>query len=153
MVRPCLEHRQRGSRNCGIDGALPAGHDGTVPPRTRLPLLRVLIVDDHRSFRHAARRVLEWRGYAVVGEAGSAAAAIDAAARVSPDAVMLDVRLRDGSGFDVARALTQVRPGLAVLLVSSADYRHCALVHESGASGFMLKSELAHADFAAYWPT
>jgi hypothetical protein len=51
-------------------------------------------------------------------------------------------------------ALTQASPGLAVLLVSADDYRDCqALVRECGARGFVLKSELACADLASYWPT
>ena len=95
--------------------------------RTRTPNPpRVLIVDDQPSFRGMARTVLEWRGYAVAGEADSAASAIAAAERLAPDAVLLDVCLGEASGFEVACALTQARPGLAVLLVSSIDYRRCA---------------------------
>jgi DNA-binding NarL/FixJ family response regulator len=47
---------------------------------------RVLIVDDHCVFRQAARGLLECRGYTVVGEAADAAAAVDAATRLQPDA-------------------------------------------------------------------
>ena len=123
-----------------------------VPPRTPTPP-RVLIVDDHPSFRDMARRVLALRGYLVAGEADSAASAIAAAERLAPDAVLLDVRLGDGSGFDVSCALTQACPGLAVLLVSSVDYRRCAgLLRDCGARGFVLKSALGSADLAAYWP-
>jgi two-component system chemotaxis response regulator CheY len=123
-----------------------------MPPRTPLSP-RVLIVDDQHSFREMARRVLEWRGYLVAGEADSAAAAIDAAERLSPDAVLLDVCLGKDSGFDVACAMTEACPSLAVLLVSSIDYRDChVLLRECGACGFVLKSELACADLAAYWP-
>jgi DNA-binding NarL/FixJ family response regulator len=114
---------------------------------------RVLIVDDQALFRGMARRLLEARGYLVAGEADSAAAAMDAAERLAPDAVLLDVCLGRANGFDVARALTQACPGVAVLLVSCDDYRHCAtLLQECGARGFVLKSELARADLAAYWP-
>ena len=56
-------------------------------------------------------------------------------------------------GFDVACTLTQARPGLAVVLISSIDYRQCeALLRDCGARGFVLKSDLACADLAAYWP-
>jgi DNA-binding NarL/FixJ family response regulator len=122
-----------------------------VPGRPRSP--RVLIVDDQPSFRGAARRVLEWRGYVVAGEADSAASALDAAERLAPDAVLLDVCLGEANGFDVACALTQACPELAVVLVSSTDYRHCvALLRDCGARGFVLKSDLASADLGAYWP-
>ena len=124
-----------------------------VSPRTPNPP-RVLIVDDQPSFRGMARRVLEWRGYVVAGEADSAASAIAAAERLAPDAVLLDVCLGEDSGFEVACALTQARPELAVLLVSSIDYRQCTpLLRGCGARGFVLKSELARVDLADFWPT
>ena len=82
-----------------------------VSPRTPNPP-RVLIVDDQPSFRGMARRVLEWRGYVVAGEAGCANSAIAAAERLAPDAVLLDVCLGEASGFDVACALTEAHPGL-----------------------------------------
>jgi CheY-like chemotaxis protein len=51
-------------------------------PSTSAP--RVLVVDDQPAFRAAARQLLERRGYAVVAEAGSAAAALDAVERFAP---------------------------------------------------------------------
>jgi DNA-binding NarL/FixJ family response regulator len=123
-----------------------------VSPRTPIPP-RVLIVDDQPSFRRMARTVLEWRGYVVAGEADSAASAIAAAARLAPDAVLLDICLGEDCGFEVACALTQARPGLAVLLVSSIDYRlYEAPVRECGARGFVLKTELACVDLDGFWP-
>ena len=123
-----------------------------VSPRTPNPP-RVLIVDDQPSFRGMARRVVEWRGYVVAGEAECAASAIAAAERLAPDAVLLDVCLGNDSGFDVACAMTEARPGLPVLLVSSIDYRLCeGLLRDCGARGFVLKSALGSADLAAYWP-
>jgi DNA-binding NarL/FixJ family response regulator len=113
----------------------------------------VLIVDDQPSFRRLARELLERRGYSVVGEADSAAAAVDAAERLAPDAVLLDVRLGDGNGFEVSDALTRASPAPAVLLVSNNDYRHChSLIKDSGARGFVLKSRLAATDLAQFWP-
>jgi DNA-binding NarL/FixJ family response regulator len=113
---------------------------------------RVLIVDDHSVFRRAARGLLERRGYTVVGEAGDAAAAVDAATRLQPDAVLLDVRLGEDDGFAVARALARACPGTAVLLVSSEDFgHHTEPVEGCGARGFVLKSQLAVADLAAFW--
>jgi len=122
-----------------------------VSPRTPTPP-SVLIVDDQPSFRGMARTVLEWRGYVVAGEADSAASAIAAAERLAPDAVLLDICLGEASGFDVACTLTQARPELAVLLVSSIDYRRCeTLVRDCGARGFVLKSELACVDLEDFW--
>ena len=67
----------------------------------------VLIVDDHPSFRASARRMLEAAGYEVVGEAEDGAAALDAAGQLRPDVVLLDVRLPDIDGFEVARRLAR----------------------------------------------
>jgi len=115
--------------------------------------VRVLIVDDHPAFRQAAHELLHRRGYAVVGEAGCAASAVEAGLRLEPDAVLLDIRLGDGSGFEVARALGRACPSAAVLLVSSQDYGCCReRLGLSGARGFLLKSRLASADLSEYWP-
>jgi DNA-binding NarL/FixJ family response regulator len=112
---------------------------------------RVLIVDDQRIFRTAARAVLERRGYGVVGEASDGAAALAFATRLLPDAVLLDVRLGRDDGFAVARALAGTCPGAAVLL-AAYDEQPADDVAASGACGFVLKSELATADLAAFWP-
>ena len=123
-----------------------------VSPRTPNPP-RVLIVDDQPSFRRMAHTVLELRGYVVAGEADSAASAIAAAERLAPDGVLLDICLGEASGFDVACTLTQARPEVAVLLVSSIDYRQCEnLVRDCGARGFVLKSDLACVNLADFWP-
>lgn len=113
----------------------------------------MLLVDDRCDFRNVARELLTQRGYAVVGEAACGRTALSAAARLQPDAVMLDVELTDGKGFEVARALNQVCPAASVLLVSVRDYGACdELVCGAGAAGFLLKSRLATADLGAYWP-
>jgi DNA-binding NarL/FixJ family response regulator len=113
---------------------------------------RVLIVDDQCAFREVARELLEHFGYTVVGEAGDAIQAVDAAARLQPDAVLLDVHLGEQDGFAIAPALARACPGAAILLVSSDDYcHHAERLEASGARGFLLKSQLVAADLAALW--
>jgi CheY-like chemotaxis protein len=108
--------------------------------------LRVLIVDDSAPFRRAARELLHRRGYVVVGEAGTAAAARDAVERATPDALLIDVGLPDGCGFELAAALTRAQPNLAVLLMSADDPpAETERLRASGAQGFVLKSCLAAA--------
>jgi DNA-binding NarL/FixJ family response regulator len=115
--------------------------------------VRVLIVDDQPSFRELARELLHRQGYTVVGEAGCSASAIDAALRLQPDAVLLDVRLGDESGFQVAWELRRACAQAAVLLVSNKDYGHCReRLRFCGARGFLLKSRLASVELAAFWP-
>jgi len=110
---------------------------------------RVLIVDDHQPFRAVAREVLERAGYIVTGEAADAAGALAAVAAEAPDAVLLDVQLPDGDGFAVATALAAA-DGPAVVLISSReadDYGR--RVEACGARGFIPKSKLSAATFAA----
>ena len=115
----------------------------------------VLIVDDHPSFRATARLLLEVEGYDVVGEARDGAEAIEAAGRLKPDLVLLDVNLPDIDGFEVASRLTQPANGTpssgpAVILTSSRDSSDFgSLVGASGARGFIPKAELSGASLAA----
>jgi DNA-binding NarL/FixJ family response regulator len=112
-----------------------------------LPALRFVIVDDHPVFRQVARELLEERGYAVAGEADSAAAAQSVVGRCRPDIVIVDVRLGDESGFDVARELTGSHPSLVVVLVSTdPELNDPRRVTQSGARAFLPKTRLATAD-------
>jgi len=113
----------------------------------------VLIVDDSPYFRKAARALIERRGYEVVAEVASADAAVEAVARLEPDAVLLDVLLPDGSGFGVCATITATEPAPAVLLVSSEDFGTCfSLAEQCGARGFVLKYRLGHCELANFWP-
>jgi DNA-binding NarL/FixJ family response regulator len=106
-----------------------------------------LIVDDHPSFRAAARMLLESEGFVVVGEASDGAAAVSEARRLSPDAVLLDVNLPDTDGFAVAAELV---PGPLVVLTSSRDVHEFGpLVGRSGARGFVAKADLSGARLRA----
>jgi DNA-binding NarL/FixJ family response regulator len=106
--------------------------------------LRVLIVDDHASFRSLARRLLVAGGLQVVGEAADAAGALAAVRDLAPDVVLLDVQLPDLDGFAVAEALAGEPVAPVVVLVSSralSDYGH--RVEASTARGFIAKAELS----------
>jgi DNA-binding NarL/FixJ family response regulator len=108
---------------------------------------RILIVDDHPTFRRFARRVLEEFGYEVVGEADSVAGAIEATARLRPAAVLLDILLPDGSGLD---AVSRLAPTAAVVLTSSRSAEDFGLrLDEVHARGFIAKSTFSAQTFAA----
>jgi len=70
----------------------------------------VLIVDDAAAIRNAERVLLERRGYSVVGEADCAASALNYVKCLAPDAVLLDINLPDGNGFDLAPAFARSFP-------------------------------------------
>jgi len=104
----------------------------------------VLIVDDHPSFRATARALLEAEGYEVVGEAENGVAALRAVRELAPDVVLLDVQLPDFDGFEVATRLYANGNEPAIVMTSSRDASDFGrLVAESGARGFIPKSELS----------
>jgi DNA-binding NarL/FixJ family response regulator len=106
--------------------------------------MRVLIVDDHPSFRASARRMLEADGYEVVAEAGSGTEGLRAALDEGPELVLLDVNLPDIDGFEVAARLSADGGSPAIVLTSSRDGSDFgSLVGRSGARGFIPKSELS----------
>jgi DNA-binding NarL/FixJ family response regulator len=125
-------------------------HADSLPRTFRVS---VLIVDDAATYRKAVRALLERRGYNVVGEADSAATALNYVKCLTPDAVLLDIHLPDGDGFDLTARICDVRPETAVLLTSSEiDDRFCALAEAHGARGYVPKDQLSHVDFASFWP-
>ena len=110
---------------------------------------RLLIVDDNPRFRGLARRLLEGEGYDIVGEVGTAGDALVATRELSPEVVLLDVSLPDGSGFDVAAAIARECPEAAVLLTSThgrGDFEQ--LAESCGARGFVPKDELSGREVA-----
>jgi CheY-like chemotaxis protein len=111
--------------------------------------VRFLIVDDRAESREAVRRVLEGRGHAVVAEAATGAEALAATERFAPDAVLLDLRLADESGLDVARTLTTAWPNLAVIVFSVSRGPTSELVRGYGARGFVAKDRLHDVDLEA----
>jgi DNA-binding NarL/FixJ family response regulator len=103
----------------------------------------VLIVDDHAGFRRSARDMLQSAGFRVVGEAGTLWSARLECTRSLPDIVLLDIRLPDGSGFDLAEELATLGPRPLVVLTSSRDrHDYGARIDSCRAAAFVPKHEL-----------
>lgn len=109
----------------------------------------VLIVDDHAGFRRVARAILEADGYLVIGESATGGEALEAAARVRPAVILLDVGLPDIDGLKVADLLTAGGDHTVILTSSrdAADYE--PLLGRCGARGFIPKAELSGSAIAA----
>jgi len=107
-------------------------------------VIRVLVVDDHPSFRGSARALLTAEGFDVVGEAADGAGALSLAPQLEPDLVLLDIQLPDLDGFAVASRLLARDPLLRIVFISSrdrCDYGNS--IQESGARGFVSKADLS----------
>jgi CheY-like chemotaxis protein len=105
---------------------------------------RVLIVDDNRAFRAAARHLLERGGFVVVAEAGDGGEGLRAAKDHMPDLVLVDVQLPDLDGFEVAERLRALEAAPEVILTSSLDGGDFGtMVATSSALGFIPKDELS----------
>jgi len=104
----------------------------------------VLIIDDHAAFRAGVRALLLADGYEVIGEACDGRRGIEAVAALRPEVVLLDVRLPDMDGFDVAGELAAAGATAAIVITSSSDdplYPARAL--DSGARGFVAKHDVS----------
>jgi CheY-like chemotaxis protein len=103
----------------------------------------VLVVDDDPAFRRLAQSIPEACGFAVAGEADTAASALSVAGALRPDAVLVDVGLPDSDGIALARELTALpwRPRV-VLTSSNAEAATASEVRSSGAEAFVPKNEL-----------
>ena len=104
---------------------------------------RILLVDDADAVRESLRYLLENEpDLTVAGEAGDGSAAITQAAALTPDLVILDIKLPNLDGFVTARALKALaHPPLVVFLTAhgSAAIQRRALA--SGGDGYVEKSQ------------
>src|SRR5688572_30186275 len=71
-----------------------------IKPGIARPVIFVFISDDHTLFRDGLRSLLEVEDFKVIGEASSALDTLKQVPQLKPDVLLLDVRLRDLSGFD-----------------------------------------------------
>ena len=103
---------------------------------------KVFLVEDSASIRERLVSLLETvPGAQVVGQAGDVEEAIGAILAARPDLVLLDLRLEDGSGFDVLRAVHGAEPGIDFYMLSNfatEPYRRQA--ERLGACGFFDKT-------------
>jgi DNA-binding NarL/FixJ family response regulator len=104
--------------------------------------MKVLLVENSPLVRDRLRSLLLGvKGVELVGEAATAKEALQKIAANGVDAVVLDIHLDDGNGFEVLRALKESAPGIAVYMLTnfvSHTYRKAA--ERLGARGFFDKS-------------
>ena len=103
--------------------------------------IKLLLVDDHEIVRLGLRTLLSHsEGIEVVGEAASTVDAVTEAIRLKPDIVLMDVRLKDGSGVEACRDILDAHPGTRVVFLTSFPDEEAVLSAVfAGASGYLLK--------------
>jgi two-component system response regulator DevR len=104
-------------------------------------MIRVFLLDDHEIVRRGVRDLLEAEpGITVIGEAGTATAALARIPALKPDVAVLDIRLPDGDGVTVCRDLRSRMPQLACLMLTSySDDEALVDAIMAGAAGYVLK--------------
>lgn len=105
--------------------------------------MRILLVEDHAVVRRGIAQLLsEEEGMEVCGEAEDTAAGLDLIAAENPDVVLVDLVLRNSSGFDLLNELKQQKSSVKSIVLSmhaEANYVERAL--RAGANGYVTKDE------------
>ena len=113
--------------------------------------LKVLVVDDHDIVRKGLVMLMSRHDdLQVVGEAGTAAEAVEKAQELSPDVVVMDIRLPDGSGIEACREIRAENPQVKVLMLTSYGDDEAVMGSiMAGASGYLLKAIRSQATVGA----
>jgi DNA-binding NarL/FixJ family response regulator len=118
--------------------------------------IRIVIADDHAIVRAGLRELLHQEAdLSVVGEAASGEEALDLAATLKPDVILLDQSMPGLTGLEVLAQLTERQPAVqCIILTGFADHQTFFQALELGAAGYLLKTashtELAEAVRAAH---
>ena len=104
-------------------------------------MIRILLVDDHEVVRAGLRALIGGiENMEIVGEAASVAEAVQEAARLAPQVILMDLRLPDGTGLDACREILSSTPATRVLFLTSySDEQAIMSTVLAGAAGYLLK--------------
>ena len=102
--------------------------------------MRVLVADDHSLFRDGLVSLLEAAGHQVVGQVGDGQAAVEAARRLDPELILLDVSMPNLDGLAALRQIKAERPQAKVVMLTVSDDDTLFEALEAGAQGYLLKS-------------
>ena len=104
--------------------------------------IRIILADDHVMTRQGTAELLRREpDLDVVGEAGDGQEAIELARRLTPDIVVMDVRMPVLSGFEATQRIRESLPGVQVLALSAHDDdEYVFSLLQAGASGYLLKT-------------
>ena len=102
--------------------------------------IKVLLADDHRMLREGLRRSLTELGFDVVAEARNGVEAVDLAAAIRPDVVLMDVAMPELGGIEATAQIKARLPGTyIVVLTMHADQDVLTEAIRAGANGYLVK--------------
>ena len=102
---------------------------------------KILLIDDHPSVRSGIKRAIEIAGMSCCGEAATRAEAFAQIAHKSPDAVVLDLHLPDGSGLDIVQWIRKHSQEMAIVILTMSDEESQLIASmQAGASAYVKKS-------------
>jgi len=105
-----------------------------------LKSIRVLLVDDHQVVREGLKRMLDLdKDIEVVGEAASGEEALTKADQLSPDVILMDVKMPGMGGIDAIRELRNRQVAASVIVMTVYEDKYLAQAAEAGAVGYLLK--------------
>jgi DNA-binding NarL/FixJ family response regulator len=103
--------------------------------------MKILLVDDHTLFREALQSLLTLHGYEVVGTAGDGLQALEAARRLHPDLILMDIEMPGCDGLTATRLIKAEMPDIKIVMLTVAQEDEDLFDSlKSGASGYLLKS-------------
>ncbi len=103
-------------------------------------VIRLMLADDHRMLREGLRRSMTERGFDVVGEARDGSEAVDLAAAIRPDVILMDVTMPELDGVEATRQIKARQPEVRiVMLTMHADQDVLAEAIRAGANGYLVK--------------
>ncbi len=115
-------------------------------------MIRLLLVDDEAMVRTGLRLILETEDdLRVVGEASTGVEAIEQAARLQPDVILMDVRMPRMDGVEACRRLVEASGAKVVILTTFDLDEHLFAAVRAGACGFLLKASPPEELVAAIW--
>jgi DNA-binding NarL/FixJ family response regulator len=101
--------------------------------------IRILLVDDHQVVREGLRRMLELEAdLKVVGEAADAKEALTQVKLLSPEVILMDIKMPGVDGIELTRQLKQQDPSCNIIMLTLYD-EYLTQAIEAGATGYLLK--------------
>jgi two-component system response regulator NreC len=106
-----------------------------------MPTIKLILADDHAMVRSGLRMLLEVQSdMEIIGEADGGLAAVEQAASLKPDVVLMDVQMPDMNGIEATRQIKKLVPETAVLaLTIYEDDQYFFEMLKAGASGYIPK--------------